>query len=105
MYITFTDFQVLFPNVNIEEVDFDTYEEYAEDLIYNYCGRVINNPKKDVSYACGLVIQHLRGISLLPQNLAPIASGGVNSNPGRDFMEYIPDKAKEILDRYRIIGI
>jgi len=37
--------------------------------------------------------------------LTSISAGGINANPNQDFMEYIPQKAKEILDRHREIVI
>jgi len=105
MYITYTEFKILFPNVNISEEEFSVYEAYAEDIINVYVGNVFISPTKDISFACGLIIQHMRGLGLLPQNLTSISAGGINANPNQDFMEYIPKKAKEILDRHREIVI
>jgi hypothetical protein len=105
MYITYAEFKVLFQNVNITEDEFNVYESYAEDTVNNYIGNVIIDPTKDISFATGLIIQHMRGLGLLPQSLTSISAGGINANPNQDFMEYIPKKAKEILDRHREIVI
>lgn len=105
MYIEYAEFKVLFPNVQLTESDFDIFEAYAEAIVNHYVGKVIRNPGKDVAYATGLIIQYLRGMSLLPQNLTSINAGGINATPNQDFIEYVPKKAKEILDLYRIIDI
>jgi hypothetical protein len=105
MYITYAEFKVLFPNVNVSEDEFNIYEAYAEDIVNVYVGNVFIDPTKDISFATGLIIQHMRGLGLLPQGLTSISAGGINTNPNQDFMEYIPQKAKEILDRHREIVI
>jgi len=105
MYITYAEFKVLFPNVNVTQDEFNIYEAYAEDIVNVYVGNVFIDPTKDISFATGLIIQHMRGLGLLPQGLTSISAGGINANPNQDFMEYIPQKAKEILDRHREIVI
>jgi len=100
MYITWANFQVEFPNVNITEIVFDTLNEVAEDLIYNYVGRIISNPRDDVGFASGLIIQHIRALGLQPQDKNPFSVAGISSTP-KDFIEIIPPLAQKILDRYR----
>lgn len=109
MYITWEEFKVYFPNVDFTklgdaETIFETYEEVAEDIIYNYLGKVLTNPKKDIMYACGLIIQHIRALGLQPQDKNPFSVAGISSTP-KDFTEIIPPLAQKILDRYREISL
>jgi hypothetical protein len=106
MYLTYENFKIIFESdKEITSTNYTILEEFAEDLIYNYVHKVISNPHKDVGFATGLIIQHMIAIGILPKNLSPISAGGINSNPSRDFMSYIPDEAKKILDNYRSISI
>jgi len=100
MYITWAKFQKLFPNVNVDEDTFDILNEVAEDLIYNYVGKKISSPKNDVGFAAGIIIQHIRALGLQPQDKNPFSAAGISSTP-KDFNEFIPALAREILDRYR----
>ena len=104
MYITWTNFQAEFPNVNITETVFNTLNDVAEDLIYNYVGRIISSPRDDVGFAAGLIVQHIRALGLQPQDKNPFSVAGISSTP-KDFIDFIPPLAQKILDRYREISL
>jgi len=99
MYLPYSNFQVLFKNVDITEAEYNVYEPNAEALIFNYTGQAFAEVPKDVSYATGLIVQRLVAISNQPPDAAKTYSeGGVSTTYGK--LEVIPGEAKKILDRY-----
>ena len=95
--ISYSEFEVLFKNVDITESDFNIYEPYAEDLARAYVGEVLPPSYKN-KYAIGLIIQNLVAIGIQPNDKIVSQSEGGVSIKYRD-LEVIPEEAKKILDR------
>jgi len=100
MYLTYADFEILFENITITETNYKVLEEYAEGLVNNYVGHVISGAGKDVGYATGLIVQRLVAIGKQPQDLPQSFSEGGVSTTYKE-LENIPEKAKDILNKYR----
>ena len=101
MYISYDTFVKFFPNVEIAEADFPTYERVAESSAWNYMGEQAARVYPEVQYAVGLIIQKMYANGLrrkdLPENLS---EGGVNISFPKD-KDILTEEAKNILNRYR----
>ena len=105
MYINYDTFTKLFPNVEIEEADFPTYERIAESAAWNYMGEQAARVYPEVQYAIGLIIQKMYADGLRRKDLPEsLSEGGVNIKFS-DENDIITDEAKSILNRYRELTI
>ena len=100
MYTAYSDFTVWFPNVDITEDEFSSFEEVAESLAFRYIGETPSQVYPDLQYAIGLIVQNLVAQGRKSIDLPKSENeGGVSKQYEEQGL--IPPKAIEILDKFK----
>jgi len=98
-YLSYEQFVVLFPNTEIRQEDYCTFEQMAEQIAWQYLGSEPVNIIQPLQMAVGLIVQAIFAQGIRAKDLPIDESEGGVSRRYKDF-SIIPDNAKEILDMY-----